>query len=154
MRSMSTSGSPMQSRRGIASLSLMRLGTWCCTRRCTEPRTLRRRPSGLSSNLRFLSRTTVGTSFRPTASVACCWRPRFLSPRQCRRPSLRRRDLATKYAWRIQRIATKSPHTQLSGSYSRHTAIGTIPDVDVLLFVREDQLERTPNAVLLEVHKV
>src|SRR6266571_8924172 len=49
---------------------------------------------------------------------------------------------------------TKSPHTQLSGSYSRHTAIGTIPDVDVLLFVREDQLERTPNAVLLEVHKV
>jgi SMODS domain-containing protein len=51
-------------------------------------------------------------------------------------------------------FATKSPHTQLSGSYSRHTAIETIPDVDVLLFVPEDQLERTPNAVLLEVHKV
>ncbi|SRR6266704_797471 len=49
---------------------------------------------------------------------------------------------------------TKSPHTQLSGSYSRHTAIETIPDVDVLLFVPEDQLERSPNAVLLEVHGV
>src|SRR6266516_4072211 len=51
-------------------------------------------------------------------------------------------------------FATTSPHTQLSGSYSRHTAIETIPDVDVLLFVPEDQLERTPNAVLLDVHKV
>ncbi len=49
---------------------------------------------------------------------------------------------------------TKSPHTQLSGSYSRHTAIEMIPDVDVLLFVPDDQLERTPNAVLLEVYGV
>jgi len=32
-------------------------------------------------------------------------------------------------------FATKSPHTLLSGSYSRHTAIEMIPDVDVLLFV-------------------
>jgi len=51
-------------------------------------------------------------------------------------------------------FATKSPHTQLSGSYSRHTAIEMIPDVDVLLFVPDDQLQRTPNAVLLEVHSV
>ncbi len=51
-------------------------------------------------------------------------------------------------------FATKSPHTQLSGSYSRRTAIEMIPDVDVLLFVPEDQLERTPNAVLLELHAV
>ena len=51
-------------------------------------------------------------------------------------------------------FATKSPHTQLSGSYSRHTAIEMIPDVDVLLFIPDDHLERTPNAVLLEVNSV
>src|SRR2546422_460923 len=51
-------------------------------------------------------------------------------------------------------FATKSPHTQLSGSYSRHTAIEMIPDVDVLLFIPDDQMERTPNAVLLEVNSV
>ena len=49
---------------------------------------------------------------------------------------------------------TKHPHTQLSGSYSRHTAIEMIPDVDVLLFVPDDQLERTPNAVLVQVRGV
>ena len=51
-------------------------------------------------------------------------------------------------------FATKAPHTQLSGSYSRSTAIESIPDVDVLLFVPDDQLERTPNAVLLDLHAV
>jgi len=50
-------------------------------------------------------------------------------------------------------FATKAPHTQLSGSYSRHTAIEMIPDVDVLLFILGDQLDRTPNAVLLQLHK-
>jgi hypothetical protein len=49
---------------------------------------------------------------------------------------------------------TQSPHTRLSGSYSRFTAIELIPDVDVLLFVPVEQLERTPNAVLLELHRV
>lgn len=49
---------------------------------------------------------------------------------------------------------TASPHTRLSGSYSRHTAIEQIPDVDVLAFVTDDQLDRTPNAVLRELHGV
>lgn len=52
------------------------------------------------------------------------------------------------------RFATKSPHTRLSGSYGRSTAIELIPDVDVLLFLPDEQLDRTPNAVLLELHKV
>src|SRR3989442_11644233 len=55
---------------------------------------------------------------------------------------------------REHEFSTKTPHTQLSGSYSRHTAIEMIPDVDVLLFIPDDQLERTPNAVLLEVNSV
>ncbi len=55
---------------------------------------------------------------------------------------------------REHEFPTKTPHTQLSGSYSRHTAIEMIPDVDVLLFISDDQLERTPNAVLLEVNSV
>jgi len=49
---------------------------------------------------------------------------------------------------------TQSPHTRLSGSYSRFTAIELIPDVDVLLFVPVEHLDRTPNAVLLELHRV
>jgi len=49
---------------------------------------------------------------------------------------------------------TESPHTRLSGSYSRSTAIEVIPDVDVLMFVPVDQLDRTPNAVLLQLHEV
>jgi hypothetical protein len=72
-------------------------------------------------------------------------------------------DRVTLVSGRVERVrdwlrehefATKAPHTQLSGSYSRHTAIEMIPDVDVLLFVPDDQLERTPNAVLLEVNSV
>src|SRR5882762_8175469 len=49
---------------------------------------------------------------------------------------------------------TESPHTRLSGSYGRSTAIEQIPDVDVLVFVPLEELDRTPNAVLLELHKV
>src|SRR5207245_11035706 len=51
-------------------------------------------------------------------------------------------------------LPTTYPHPRLSGSDRRHTAIEMIPDVDVLLFVPDDQVERTPNAVLLEVHLV
>ena len=50
--------------------------------------------------------------------------------------------------------ATATPHTRLSGLYARSTAIGNIKDVDVLLFVPKSELERTPNAVLLDVKKV
>jgi len=49
---------------------------------------------------------------------------------------------------------TESPHTRLSGSYGRSTAIETIPDVDVLLFVPTTQLERTPNSTLVALNKV
>lgn len=49
---------------------------------------------------------------------------------------------------------TIAPHTRLSGSYGRDTAIDAIADVDVLLFLPEAQLERTPNSVLIEVHAV
>lgn len=49
---------------------------------------------------------------------------------------------------------TETPHSRLSGSYARDTAICEIKDVDVLLFVPEASLERTPNAVLLELRAV
>ncbi len=49
---------------------------------------------------------------------------------------------------------TTPPDTRLSGSYARHTAIELIQDVDVLVFVPETELDRTPNAVLLELHGV
>lgn len=55
---------------------------------------------------------------------------------------------------REQEFETRDPHTRLSGSYGRQTAIELIPDVDVLLFVPEDQEQRTPNAVLRELHGV
>lgn len=55
---------------------------------------------------------------------------------------------------REHEFVTKDPHTRLSGSYARQTAIERIPDVDVLLFVPSDQEERTPNAVLRELHSV
>ena len=51
-------------------------------------------------------------------------------------------------------FTTVWPHTRLSGSYARETAVGDIKDVDVLLLLHEDQLERTPNAVLLAVKKM
>lgn len=49
---------------------------------------------------------------------------------------------------------TVSPHTRLTGSYFRDTAIFDIKDVDVLLFLPADQTARTPNAVLLDVKRV
>jgi Second Messenger Oligonucleotide or Dinucleotide Synthetase domain len=51
-------------------------------------------------------------------------------------------------------FVTASPHTRLSGSYARDTAICDIKDVDVLLFIPDSHLERTPNSVLLEVKRV
>jgi tRNA nucleotidyltransferase (CCA-adding enzyme) len=48
-------------------------------------------------------------------------------------------------------FVTSYPHSRLSGSYSRDTAILNIKDVDVLLFLPKEHLARTPNAVLLEV---
>src|SRR2546426_4336907 len=58
-------------------------------------------------------------------------------------------------AWlKEHEFATAAPHTRLSGSYARDTAIGIIKDVDVLLFLAKEQLDRTPNAVLLDLKKV
>lgn len=51
-------------------------------------------------------------------------------------------------------FATANPHTRLSGSYARDTAICDIKDVDVLLFIPGSHLERTPNSVLLDVKHV
>ncbi len=51
-------------------------------------------------------------------------------------------------------FATKTPHSRLVGSYGRDTAHLDIKDVDVLVFLPDDQLDRTPNAVLLDVKKV
>ena len=49
---------------------------------------------------------------------------------------------------------TRSPHSRLIGSYARHTAICDIKDVDVLLFLPEAALDRTPESVLRELKKV
>ncbi len=75
-------------------------------------------------------------------------------------PPAARRDTAATKAGEVReylrehKFPTAAPHTRLSGSYSRNTAIEMIPDVDILTFLPEDQLERTPNAVLLELHAV
>ncbi|HVR70281.1 MAG TPA: nucleotidyltransferase [Vicinamibacteria bacterium] len=49
---------------------------------------------------------------------------------------------------------TTAPHSRLIGSYGRNTAILNIKDVDILLFMPEYALDRTPNAILLELRKV
>ena len=49
---------------------------------------------------------------------------------------------------------TRAPHSRLIGSYARHTAICDIKDVDVLLFLPEAALDRTPESILRELKKV
>lgn len=49
---------------------------------------------------------------------------------------------------------TLDPHTRLIGSYARSTAVHWIKDVDVLVFLPNSALDRTPNAVLLDLRKV
>jgi hypothetical protein len=46
---------------------------------------------------------------------------------------------------------TADPHTRLTGSYARHVAILDIPDVDVLLFVSEEERDNTPESLLRRV---
>ena len=48
---------------------------------------------------------------------------------------------------------TASPHSRLTGSYFRDTAVLEIKDVDILVFVPQAQRDRTPNAVLLDLKK-
>lgn len=45
-------------------------------------------------------------------------------------------------------IITVAPHTRLAGSYPRNTAIGALKDVDTLIFVHADYLDKEPSAVL------
>lgn len=49
---------------------------------------------------------------------------------------------------------TSSPHSRLIGSYGRHTATGEIKDVDALLFLPGETLDRTPESVLRELKGV
>lgn len=47
-------------------------------------------------------------------------------------------DKLREYLKETDKIRTVNPHTRLSGSYSRYTAIKKIKDVDILLFVNEE----------------
>lgn len=49
---------------------------------------------------------------------------------------------------------TRSPHSRLIGSYGRQTAITDIKDVDALLLLPAEALERTPESVLRELKAV
>jgi len=75
-------------------------------------------------------------------------------------PDQERKDLAAKLPRDLRDwlenhdLETKWPHTRLSGSYKRSTAILDIHDIDVLLFRPLSDLDRTPNAVVLEVKTV
>lgn len=75
-------------------------------------------------------------------------------------PSQDRLDLASSLPGDVRTwlkehdFKTSAPHTRLIGSYGRSTAILDIKDVDILLFLPESELDRTPNAVLLEIGKL
>ena len=75
-------------------------------------------------------------------------------------PSEQRSTLAKQLPGDVQdflkdhEFVTANPHTRLSGSHGRDTAICEIKDVDVLLFIPDSHLDRTPNAVLLDVKRV
>lgn len=49
---------------------------------------------------------------------------------------------------------TVSPHTRLIGSYARSTAVLWVKDIDILIFLASDALDRTPNALLLELRRI
>lgn len=75
-------------------------------------------------------------------------------------PSQGRLDLASTLPGEVRTwlkdhdFETATPHTRLIGSYGRFTAILNIKDVDILLFLPEAELDRTPNAVLLEIGRL
>ncbi len=74
-------------------------------------------------------------------------------------PSSERKKIAKEYPAKVRdflkknEFETAAPHTRLSGSYRRSTAILDIHDVDVLLFVPESRCEDTPNALLIAAKK-
>lgn len=53
-----------------------------------------------------------------------------------------------------QDFETVDPHTRLIGSYARFTAVLWIKDVDALALLPAAALDRTPNAVLLDLRRV
>jgi hypothetical protein len=51
-------------------------------------------------------------------------------------------------------LITVMPHSRLAGSYARHTAIGDIKDVDVLILVHNDYVVGKPSVVLSILSRV
>lgn len=58
------------------------------------------------------------------------------------------------YLKKHEEILTITPHSRLAGSYARHTAIGDIKDVDVLILVHETYLTGEPSIVLTTLSRV
>jgi len=75
-------------------------------------------------------------------------------------PPEERRDLARDLVGAVRTwledhdFETVNPHTLLIGSYARSTAVLWIKDVDALVLLPHEALDRTPNAVLLELREV
>ncbi len=75
-------------------------------------------------------------------------------------PSQERKDLAAALPGDLRdwlkehELETEWPHTRLGGSYMRSTATLDIHDVDTFLFRPASDLDRTPNAVVLELKNV
>ena len=57
-------------------------------------------------------------------------------------------DLVRDELRRTNLIATKDPHSRLSGSYGRQVAIKRIKDVDILIIVADGYLDLSPDRVL------
>lgn len=53
-----------------------------------------------------------------------------------------------------EEIITVHPHSRLAGSYARHTSIGAIKDVDILILVHKDYLDEQPSVVLTTLARV
>ena len=75
-------------------------------------------------------------------------------------PDSTRVDLASRLPGEVrdwlkdQDFETVSPHSRLIGSYARQTAITEIKDVDTLIFLPTDVVDRTPESVLRELKSV
>jgi tRNA nucleotidyltransferase (CCA-adding enzyme) len=75
-------------------------------------------------------------------------------------PEQHHKDLAAQLpgevrAWlKDHEYPTKDPHTRLIGSYQRSTVVGDIKDIDMLVFLPTDALDRTPGSVLRELREV
>jgi hypothetical protein len=75
-------------------------------------------------------------------------------------PSPSRRELAKTLPGEVREwlaahdFPTVFPHTRLTGSYARQVAVGEIKDVDVLLFVEEEEREQKPNSILIRIKKL